>query len=829
MRKRPCLLFACIFLTGIVFQRYEWKALIFILLGFLALEIYHGVRTIQESGKDKFLHKKFGRIAGRSLVLLSAFFLGMCHMKSQETYRDTYMSKLQDNSNVVIFGELIKIEKTEYGSRLLLTDCYVSLTEATVPCNKVMVYASSDHFRVGQIYQIKGQLHFFENARNEGNFDSAVFYQSQKIDFFLYEEESFLLDSNENQIRDWILELKSRMEQVYQNSFDEDAAGFYMGMMLGDKSLLSDRTKDLFALGGISHVLAISGLHMSIIGRGFYKQLRKGRIGFLPAGLLAGLLLVAYCFMVGNGTSAIRAVGMMLLYFLAQYVGRSYDMLNAFGAVVIYLLWENPFLIEYSGFWFSVTALIGVGFVGQTLANSAEVTQSSTNPAKLAESEKRKMRVWNSIKSSLWMSMGITLSTLPIVAYCYYEVPLYSPLVNSIVLPILSPIFVLAIFGALIGCVIPFVGMVMLIPCEWLFHFYEFICEFVENLPFGSIITGMPEIKVVVGYYLVLLLGCLFIRRQGKGTSLETKQQVQKSKQRKSESRFVDWSWMEKFCDWRQILLSMICFAFILWPRTPKSEVIFLDVGQGDGIYIGSEDGTTLFIDGGSSDINQVGTYRIIPFLKAHGVSHIDYWFVSHADKDHISGLLEVLEDDLSIGSVVISAKMPENENKEQLLATAHAQGVSVLYMNTGDQIASESIRVNCLYPWETGEDANEQSMVLVLDYLDETGEQIFRGLFSGDISSETESYLLKRYDGSTLLSDINLYKAAHHGSKYSNSLAFLEKIQPEYCVISCGIDNSYGHPHAETLEVFETVGCEIQSTTEYGQVVIEIPSKMKY
>ena len=766
MRKRPCLLFACVFLTGIVFQRYRWNGLWLLPIAFLLIELFYGIRNI----------KHLKRAAGRSVILLSAFFLGMHHMKSQEEFRDTYMSRLKGDSNAVVYGELINITETDYGYRLILNDCYVNLEEANIPCNKVMVYASSDQLQIGQIYQFNGQLHFFEEARNEGNFDSALFYQSQKIDFFLYEESNVLLNENKNILRDSILSLKFHMEKVYKNSLKEDAAGFYMGMMLGDKTLLSQETKDLFAIGGISHILAISGLHMSMIGRNFYNLLRKGRFSFFVAGVLASVLVLAYCYMVGSSTSAIRAVGMLLLFFLSQYIGRSYDMLNGLGTVVIYLLWENPFLIEYSGFWFSVAALMGVGFVGK----------------------------------NMWVSLGITLATLPIVASCYYEIPLYSSLVNAIALPILTPVFILALFGALIGCLIPFFGKVLLIPCGWLFYFYEFLCEFVKGLPFGTVITGKPEMERILIYYVVLVLGCIIFEKQKQlqEANSENKEKDKKDAGRVKPKRIVN-----------AMLFAIICFSIILLPEESKSEIIFLDVGQGDGIYIASEDGTTCFIDGGSSDEKQVGTYRILPFLKAHGVKQINYWFVSHGDMDHISGLLEVMESGYEIDYLVLSDKMPEDENKEQLLSTAVARGIEVIFMSAGDGIVSKQLEIRCLYPWLEGRDKNELSMVLQVEYLNKKGESIFKGFFSGDISSAVENQLLQE----KFLEDVDLYKAAHHGSKYSNSKSCLDAIQPEYCFISCGIDNSYGHPHPEAMERLRNTGCEIYSTAESGQLTIGI------
>ena len=815
MRKRPCMLFACIFLTGIVFQRYDWKWLCLVPFVFLILEIYYGVNFYMDKQGNNSGILIWRRIVGRSLVLLSAFFLGISHMKSEEDFRNTYMLKLENGQEAIVFGEILTTQETEYGVRLLLTDCYVSLKETTLPCNQVMAYVSSDQYQSGQVYQIKGKIQLFEHARNEGNFDSALFYQSQKIDFSIYASECILLGCEKNALRDAILELKMHLREVYQNTMKEEAAGFYVGMMLGDKSLLSERTKDLFAVGGISHILAISGLHMSIIGRGFYKFLRKNGLGFCVAGIMASLVLFAYCYMVGSGTSAVRAVGMMVLFFMAQHLGRSYDMLNSLGAIVIYLLWENPFLIEYSGFQFSVAALIGVGFVGQTLSSGLERGEEQNEKVVSHEKERKsegisiinffcKMR--KRFSGSIWMSMGITLTTLPIVASCYFEVPLYSPLVNSLVLPMLTPVFGLAILGGLAGCVFPAVGRVVLIPCEGLYAFYELVCQFVADLPFGSVITGKTEMKMLVLYYLVLFTGILILKKMK-----TAREELLLSRER-----------MLKY------LLSILCFFLILYPQKAKSEIIFLDVGQGDGIYIGSEDGTTCFIDGGSSDVNEVGRYRILPFLKAHGVRRIDYWFVSHADTDHMSGLLEVMETGYEIRHLVVSDKMPEDESSEKLLDLAKQQGISMIHIKAGECIQSvgsqknilfsrEGICITSLYPWADATDKNEQSLVLLVEFFDRN-EGIYKALFSGDISAKVEAELIRK----GVLEDVDLYKAAHHGSKHSNSKAFLEIIQPEICVISCGADNSYGHPHAEAVQNIEMVGVEIVYTMESGQITIQ-------
>ena len=415
------------------------------------------------------------------------------------------------------------------------------------------------------------------------------------------------------------------------------------------------------------------------------------------------------------------------------------------------------------------------------------------------------------------------------MACSYFEVPLYSPLVNSLVLPILTPVFALAVCGGLIGYVFPSIGQIILIPCGWLYTFYEFVCQFVECLPFGSIITGKPELEIVVLYYVLLFVGCVIIKKLLQIE--EEKHNAQKKSVELNEGKVKKAS-RGHFCITKglvvKLLLSFTCLFVILCPRKPKSEIIFLDVGQGDAIFIASEDGTTCFIDGGSSDVKEVGNYRILPFLKAHGVKQIDYWFVSHADSDHMSGLLEVMETGYRIRHLVVSDRMPKDENQEKLLSLAEQQQISILQMKIGDSIqtimpaqktlfSTEGIRITCLYPSSDATDRNEQSLVLLLEFLDENEASTYKALFSGDISAKGETELIRK----GVLEDVNLYKAAHHGSKYSNSKALLDIIQPEICVISCGKDNSYGHPHAEVVENMEDIGAEVIYTMESGQVTI--------
>lgn len=892
MRKRPLLLFACVFLTGLAYERYQRTELFLILLLFLIQELYFGIR-----------YGRWRQMAGRGIVLLLVFFLGIFHMNREEGFRNVYLSELEEGNTVTVWGEVKKFETAEYGNRCILTDCYIRIhevyenaenisfaidgskqntiksieaTNQILQGNDIMVYTSSDHyFEVGEIHEITGQMKKFSTARNQGNFDSEVFYQSQKIDFIVEaastqdksddEEKAIrLLGKNQNSLEEAILSLKERLKRVYEDGMSEKTAGFYVAMLLGDKANLEESTKELFTIGGISHILAISGLHMSMIGRRVYTLLRKLRMGFFGAALWAGSILLAYCYMVGSGMSAVRAVGMMFLFFLAQCMGRSYDMLNALGVMVVILLWENPFLLEYSGFWFSVLALVGVGFTGKYLSALLEpVSIKAGERYKFAQKKlsahlscllaifKRKA------EESFWMSIGITITTLPVVAYCYYEIPLYSTVVNMIVLPMLTPVFLLAVIGGLMGLWLPEAAQILFIPCGWLLQFYEWLCQVVSGFPGAEIICGCPTVRTIVVYYLLLVLGIFVLKRFFLASALAFQEKVSSGcaeescrvstthilpKSAKANlnvemdekaachvdieriSRNSEKNRIQKpnriffYVKIFKLLVCLSCIFLIIYPKAKPFEITFMDVGQGDGIYISTGDGVTCFIDGGSSSVKEVGEYRILPFLKSKGVAAIDYWFVTHADTDHISGVLEALESGFCIRHLLLAEAAPEDENYLRLLLAAKENQTEVLFMKAGDKICTKQSVFTCLYPKSMEiADKNEASLVLELEVFANTEGSSFRALFTGDISSEVEKVLLEQEQ----LWDIDVYKAAHHGSKYSNSADFLNVLSPEIAVISCSENNLYGHPATIAIENMQNAGADVYVTKDVGQITV--------
>ena len=293
--------------------------------------------------------------------------------------------------------------------------------------------------------------------------------------------------------------------------------------------------------------------------------------------------------------------------------------------------------------------------------------------------------------------------------------------------------------------------------------------------------------------------------------------------------------------------------------------VTFLDVGQGDCIVIELASGENFLFDCGSSNRSQVGKYVLLPFLKSKGIRQLDAVFVSHPDEDHSNGIIELLEfaqeEGINVSQLVLPhiAKTLQDEQFAPLWKAAenteiagenllfegkctvkqqveqhvkqqveqqvkqHAEqqgGIPVTYISTGDTFEIQEVTFLCLHPPKGygQEDGNVYSLCFYMDIVD--GE--FSALLTGDIEGDGEELLLQELKNHQL-DDITVLKVPHHGSRYSTGEAFLKQVQPRLAVISCGRNNSYGHPHAETVNRLERTGSTIITTSEYGAVTVEI------
>jgi len=715
---------------------------------------------------------------GKLLFYSVGFLCGIWRYDTEQEFRAAYEPLLQDEMKIILQGQLEEKEYKNNTYLYYLKNCYLKLEpsmvpqnsntagDVIIPCNQVIAELEKDVSSIGKILVLEGSVYVFRQARNEGNFDEKSFYQSQKIDFKLKNVTLKKQYGEADEFRETLYQLKQRLKYVYNVCMTPETGGVITMMALGDKSLMDAEIKELYQKVGISHVLAISGLHISVIGMSLYKLLRKLFGSFVTSGVLAGGFMFIYGSMTGFRPSSTRAIVMFFMMLIAQMIGRTYDSLSALSLSAVFLLWENPFLLSYAGFLFSYMAVLGVVLVGNVVTKVFK--------------EKHKIR------DAVYASFSIQLLTVPLTAYFYFEVPVYGMLVNFLVLPLMSMLLFFGLMGGFIGLVWLSGARWILVPCQLILLFYQKLSAFMQGLPSAILITGQPEVWRMIAFYSVLAVVVFMIWKRKKARGYLT--------------------------------LGVLLLAFVLHVPKGGIELNILDVGQGDGIYLRTSSGQGVFIDGGSSDVSKVGTYRILPFLKSNGVRRIDYWFVSHADKDHISGLREILEERYPVEKLVFAEGVVQDEAYHELVTLAEKMGTEVLYMGYLDCLHLEDARLTCVFPYDDFVMEDKNAASLVLYYQD--GE--FDGFFTGDIGTDEEKWIAKHCDEWLEDAGIDFYKVAHHGSKYSNGMMILETLRPEYAVVSAGVNNWYGHPHADTLGRLEAVGCEVWNTAGWGQITVD-------
>lgn len=722
----------------------------------------------------------------QTMIVIVLFIVSSINYSNQYKFREMYMDDLHDSMSVVCEGDIYKIENSDHGVRIYLNDCAVKLKDGKASlCNNIMIYSDQGGYSVKNRLKVYGKVKLFKEAANEGEFDLKKFYQSQKIDFAISAAEIKEYDTDDflDEVCRKLYAFRDKFKASICDITDERTAGVLNSMIVGDKSLLDTEIKELYQNSGISHILAISGLHVSMIGMTLYKLLRKRGTSFLAGMVVTTIILFSYSFMTGNSVSTQRAVYMCMCFMLAAVIGRKTDMLTSLAFTAIIILMDNPFLLYYSGFVFSFAAIVSIAIV--VPAFSPE--KNDEHDVKEANTKNHKNKICNKLLSTLWSTAGIQVAMLPIVAFYFYEIPLYSLFINLIVLPLVPFVFAFSILAGVTGLISIFGGKVIVFPAKIIIDLYEIVCEAVKKIPYNQLIVGKPNAAKILYFYLILGIMLCIIKLIKKNVL-------------------------------RRVIKTVACIfltMLLCYNGKEKFEIDILDVGQGDGTFIQYADGTAVFIDGGSTSKDKIGKYTIIPFLKSKGISEISYWFVSHADEDHINGLYELMEAGYKIDNLAVSQSAAKcDEKTAEITEIARKLNINIIKLFEGDKIRiTDEDRIECLYPYKNTVSDNRNDICLTLKVVSGS----FSAIFAGDIPTETEQVILANSN----IGKTNLFKVNHHGSKGSNSKEWLSTIKPDISVISCAIKNNYGHPADETLLRLENCKTRIFYTMYSGQISI--------
>ena len=681
--------------------------------------------------------------------------------------------------------------------------------------------------RIGSRVTLSGKASLPEPATNPGQYDAQKASCARHICLKLSDVTLKGTDQRRGSLfLNALASLRVSLRKGAEQIFGPRNSALMSAIVLGDRSGLDAETRQLFQDGGILHVLAVSSLHVTLLGLTLYQILRRLRQSFLVSALASGFLVVSYCLMTGSSYSAIRAGVMFLLWLGAQVTGRTFDRLTALGAAAILILIRQPLALTDAGFLLSFGCILSLALLEPVFSD-----------------------IWNprhALSRRLSGALALQAGVLPCVLWFYCQTTPYGILVGLIVLPSMSLVMFFGTIGILAGLLIP-LGSFFLTsarlaggPCGYLLDLFRLLCRLAQRLPGDVLITGRPPVWKMVLYYVCLLSFCLIIRLPDRKTFLKNRKKI----------RVLH----------AGLLLSL--FLLMLIQRKPAFRFTCLDVGQGSCALV-EQDGLTMLFDCGSSSVKDVWRRRVEPALKFYGISHIDLLFLSHADGDHISGAQELLSSmhgmlpgaacfrrmppegissaqtgDLTlvqrfsaaqaggirIGRILLPQTdvTPDGPGMTEVIAAARRFNIPVSTVSEGAEFQHGQLHLRVLSPSPgrmTGSD-NEDCIVLSLSWKN------IRILFTGDLEKEGEEKFTRAYQDAALFSpprghsetnSRTILLAGHHGSRNATSEGFLSLVRPDLVLISCGRNNRYGHPASAMLKRLEDRGLPCFRTDQSG------------
>ena len=571
-------------------------------------------------------------------------------------------------------------------------------------------------------------------------------------------------------------------------------------MVLGDKRGLDEEIKELYQENSISHLLSISGLHISLLGGAVFLFLRRLKISFRFPLIASSIILIIYGAFTGFSVSTSRAIVMMSVLFISFVIGKSYDLPSGLALAALVLIVINHRVIYQSGFLLSFFAVIGIFYIMPELLYIFKVD---------IYHKKGIIKGLHLLLASIISSISVLLATLPIVLNNFYEVSLTGILLNIIVIPLMSLVVITGLLGGFVALVSETMGSFLLGITHYILNLYTLFCRLGDRLTFLRLIIGKPDKWQIVLYYLILVIVFYLLalkRRENKLDLLKNNL----SKEYNTSKRIV-------------VTGLMTFTSFLIIAYKPREfSINMLDIGQGDCFVVNDGNNDIYISDCGSTTVQNVGKTRLLPFLKSKGWGKVDTIFISHMDKDHVNGVNDLLKcAEITIGRIIISASYKSDKlncaELEELKELAKMRDIKLFYMKKGDEIVGKDISFRCIYP--TGEedikDQNEASIVMRMDYKE------LSMLFTGDIAGSTEEKIIDS-TGKDIL-DCDILKVCHHGSKNSSTDDFLKKVSPKLYLISCGLMNRYGHPHRDALSRMTGEGGRILRTDHMGGTQIKL------
>lgn len=646
---------------------------------------------------------------------------------------------------------------------------------------------------IPEMLKITGGLERPNTARNFNQFDYRTYLKRKQIHWTLKAEKIELAVSDESLYS--LAYQTDRVRSDFFNFIDQHiqgkSASYLKALLFADKRALSNSTLENYRALGIVHLLSISGLHISFLIMFVEKVLLRLRVTKEKTALILFCLLPVYGLMAGFGISVFRAVIQAMLRLGSRLLKRNIASLDIWSYTMLLALLVDPYQIYSAGFQLSYL-LSGI------LVLLSGQTWFIKQPA---------------IKSVILLNGLISLVSLPILTYHFYEFSWVVLLLNLVFVPLFSYLVLPLLIGLLIS--IP-----VLIFLPWLKEFVllaDLCINYLEKLV--EAISSSASFNIITGRLSIIGMSIMLIGITWMFINFE-----------RSIRRCNHWQWWAAG--------SLIVLGLFSEVYSPAGKVVMLNIGQGDALLIKEPfgRGNYLIDTGGAVDWKNkeewakaespysIGKNTVVPSLKSLGVPNLDQLILTHADTDHVGALKDILED-MPTTEIIATKRTLLDPIIQESYPLIKKQSINLKAVNEAKQerVGPDLMVLYPLTETNITDEISKNDASLVL--YGKIGGQ--KWLFTGDVESGGENELLSYYPG--LKADI--LKVAHHGSKTSSQETFVNKVSPAVALISSGQNNFYGHPHAEVVKRLKAVQAKLYRTDQQGAVMftyLQLPMQKK-
>ena len=623
--------------------------------------------------------------------------------------------------------------------------------------------------KYGDSLYIEGEFKQPEEARNYKGYNYKQYLKTKKIIGTVELEKVKILKSSNGS---FIHNIQKYIRDTINGTLTDEEGNLLLAILLGDKDKLSEDIQESFKTSNLSHMLAVSGAHVSYIILGLTYVLQNSIIGKKNGKIVCIIFLLAFMAITNFTPSVTRACIMAILTLFSSIIYRKSDVYTNISVAALITLIFNPYSLLDLGFQLSYGGTIGIIIF-----------------IKRIQEKKSNSKVINYIKQMALVSIYANIIIIPIMMYHFNTVSFTFIISNIMASPILGIIVITGFLFIITSITVKPLTRLIAIFIKPILSILIKISQICSKLPFSNILVVTPYMFNVISYYAIILY-CIKSKKNNKCKII--------------------------IC----LLIVLILINFIIYIFPQKLRIFFIDVGQGDSTLIITPDKKTVLIDGGGSDSFDVGEKVLLPYLLDRRILKIDYVLISHFDTDHCGGILTIMEK-VKVKNIIISEQAEHSENYERFKKLMIHKKIRLIEVKKGDKIKiGRYSEFKILFPTSrllSENPLNNNSIVTQFNYNN------FKMLFTGDIEKLAEQQILKT-EKAEIRADI--LKVAHHGSKTSSIPEFIKAVRPRIALIGVGKNNTFGHPNQQTIKNLENIKCRIYRTDLQGEIIIKIDQK---